>query len=317
MKKVRILLILIMLSVILTACDGSRRRNIDAIDEAETLIVTSFYPMYIFTSNIVKDVKGIRVINMTEPQTGCLHDYQLVPSDMKVLEKADLFVINGAGMESFLDKVISQLPNLKIIEASKGIELLVEGHEHRHDGEHEQNDHDSHEDGVNPHVWVSISKAIEEVQNITEALIQIDEDNRDAYQKNSEEYIQRLENIKAEMHYELKDIRIKDVITFHEAFSYFAKEFGLNIVSVVEREPGSEPSARELAETIKIIEELDVKILLVEPQYSASAAEIIANETGAKIYLLDPVVTGSNDASLDSYEVAMRENLKVLLEALK
>ncbi|MGI6049506.1 MAG: metal ABC transporter substrate-binding protein [Acetivibrionales bacterium] len=323
MKKIKILFIIMVLSVAFNSCANSHE-NINDSDYSETVIVTSFYPMYILTANIAKDIDGVSVVNMTEPQTGCLHDYQLSPSDIKILERADIFVINGAGMESFLDKVMSQLPDLKIIEASKGIELL-ENHEHENerDEQHAQDDH-GHQDhdghfhsSVNPHVWVSISGAIDEVKNIADSLIEIDPSNKDAYRKNSQEYIQRLENLKDEMHYELKDIKTRDIVTFHEAFPYFAREFDLNIVAVVKADPDSEASAGELAKTIKAIEELEAKVIFVEPQYSTKVAESIASQTGAKIYTLDPIVTGPKDAQLDSYEEIMRENLKVLTEALK
>ncbi len=299
MRKIGVLLLSFILSLSLTAC-GRTAKNIDSEQGKETLIVTSFYPIYIFTSNIADNIEGVKVVNMTEPQTGCLHDYQLVPADLKVLEKADIFVINGAGMESFLEKVMSQLPNLTIIEAAEGIHLLedVNGEE-------------------NPHVWVSISGAIDEVKNITDGLIKADPTNEVSYRKNSEGYVKKLENLKNSMHEALKDIRTKDIVTFHEAFPYFAHEFDLNIVSVIEREPGSEPSAGELADTIKAINDAQAKVIFTEPQYSAKSAESIAAQTGATIYVLDPVVTGPKIAELDSYENTMEENLKVLIEALK
>ena len=203
-------------------------------------------------------------------------------------------------MESFLEKVISQLPELTIIEAAKGMELL-----------------DDENGEKNPHVWVSISGAIQEVRNITDGLIAADPANETFYRKNSENYIKKLEALKQSMHDALKDIETRDIVTFHEAFPYFAHEFDLNIVSVIEREPGSEPSAGELAETIKAINEAQVKVLFTEPQYSPKAAESIAAQTGAKIYILDPVVTGPKDAESDSYERIMKENLEVLIEALK
>ena len=305
------IIIVIILSLALSACGkGDPDRSADPAGNRpglsgdaggtdDLLIVTSFYPIYVFTSNIVHDIPGVRVENMTEPQTGCLHDYQLVPADMKVLEKADIFVINGAGMESFLDKVVSQLPDLEIIEASKGIPLLKDEH-----GED------------NPHVWVSISGAIREVRNIAEGLAGLDPENAELYRKNGEEYVKKLEALKEKMHEALKDIKTRDIVTFHEAFPYFAQEFGLNVVAVVEREPGSEPSAGELAETIRIIKDLDVRVLFAEPQYSTRAADSIASQTGAKVYILDPVVTGPKDAAPDSYEKTMEENLKVLIEAL-
>ena len=115
MKRTCTLLLISILAFILPAC-GQNAGNTGS--GKGTLIVTSFYPMYILTSNIADGIEDVEVVNMTEPQTGCLHDYQLVPADLKVLEKADIFVINGAGMESFLEKVISQLPDLTVIEAA-------------------------------------------------------------------------------------------------------------------------------------------------------------------------------------------------------
>ncbi len=296
-KLLRTLLISLAFSFILAGCSSG---TANTTEKAETTVVTSFYPMYIFTQNIVKDIPGIKVENMTEPQLGCLHDYQMVPADLKTLEKADIFVINGAGMEAFMDKVIKQRPSLKIVEASKDMELLKDA-----------NGKD------NAHVWVGISGAIQEVKNISEGLAKADTKNAEAYRKNASEYVKQLEAQREKMHKELDGFKNKNVITFHEAFPYFAKEFGLNIVSVVEREPGTEPSAGELAGLIDKIKSSKVKILFAEPQYSAKAAESIAKQTGAKVYLLDPVVTGEKNSPADSYIKTMNENLKVLVKAFK
>jgi zinc transport system substrate-binding protein len=114
---------------------------------------------------------------------------------------------------------------------------------------------------------------------------------------------------------ELAPYRGARIITFHEAFPYFAREFGLIIAAVVEREPGSAPNARELAESIDSIKKKEVKALFSEPQYPASAADAIARETGMKIYVLDPAVTGPDDP--DAYISIMEQNLKTLQEALK
>ena len=291
-----ILAVMSMLSIIaLTGCTVEENKKNG--DNTFT-IVTSFYPIYVFTKNVIGDIPGVELINMTEPQTGCLHDYQLIPADLKTLEKADAFVINGAGMEAFMDKVIRQQPDLDIIEASKGIELLKD---------------DNGEE--NPHVWVSISGAVTEVKNIAEGLAASDTKNAAAYRENADRYAKLLEQQREKMHQQLDGFKNKDIVTFHEAFPYFAKEFGLNIVSVVEREPGTEPSAGELAGLIDKIRDTKVKVLFAEPQYSQKSAESIAKETGAKVYMLDPVVTGAKDAPADSYMKAMDQNLKVLVEA--
>lgn len=262
-------------------------------------IMASFYPMYIATLNVAKDVPGVKVSDLTKPQTGCLHDYQITTEDMRNLSTADIFVANGAGMESFLDKVVKELPKVKVIEASKGIPLI------KGDGD----------EGDNPHIWVSVTLYMQQVKNIGEQLAKIDPVHADMYAKNTDAYLAKLEALRKEMHDGLKALASRDIITFHEAFPYFAKEFELNIVAVIEREPGSEPDAKELAKTIETVKKSGIKALYAEPQYPAKAAEAIAKETGAKVYTLDPAVTGPMDA--DSYVASMRQNLAVLQKSLK
>ena len=297
-RKNMLFCLLASLCLLLTGCGGTNTAG--GGKDGSFHIVTSFYPMYVATINITQGVDGVTVTNMTKPQTGCLHDSQLMTEDMKTLEKADAFVINGAGMESFLDKVIEQRKNLKIIDASKGIELLKD------------------DDEENPHVWLSVTDAILQVKNIAEQLKAADPKHADAYEKNAAAYIKKLEALKAEMHAELDTVPNKDIVTFHEAFPYFAKEFGLNIISVVEREPGTEPTPAELQATIEQVKKLPVKVLFTEPQYSPSAAETIARETGAKIYTLDPVVTGeANEQAINAYIDTMKKNMETLKTALQ
>ena len=292
-------LLLLVLSVALVGCGGT-----DKSAEKKTAepfhIVTSFYPMYVATINITDGVDGVEVYNMTKPQTGCLHDYQLMTEDMKTLEKADAFVINGAGMEDFMDKVTEQQKKLKVIDASRGIELI----------------HD--EEGDNPHVWLSVTDAITQVRNIADQLKEADPVHAAQYEKNAAAYIEKLTSLKSEMHAALDNVPHKDIVTFHEAFPYFAQEFKLNIIGVVEREPGTEPTPTELQETIEQVNALPSKVLFTEPQYSPAAAETIARETGAKIYTLDPVVTGeATPAAKNAYIDTMKNNMKTLQEALK
>lgn len=305
-KLTKILTIVFAASMLLTGCNNSAESNNSIESNNKLTIVTSFYPMYISTLNIVKDIPDVEVINMTAPQTGCLHDYSLSTKDLKTLSSADIFVINGAGMESFLDDVIDEYSDLKIIEASNGISLI------------EDTDHDEHEHDVNPHVWVSISKNIEEVSNIAKELSAFDPNHASEYEANADAYIAKLENLRTEMHAALDNVNNKDIITFHEAFPYFAEEFNLNIAGVIEVEPDSEPSAKEVENIISIINEKNIKALFTEPQYSSKIADTIAKETGASIYTLDPIVTGdANEGAYDDYIVKMQENLNTLKEALK
>lgn len=311
----KILTTIILVSLFLTGCNNSSKSNNSTESNNKLTIVTSFYPMYISTLNIVKDIPNVEVLNMTTSQTGCLHDYSLSTKDLKTLSNADILIINGAGMESFLDDVIDEYSDLKIIEASKGIDLIEDT---EHDDHTEDHDHEDHDHDVNPHVWVSISKNIEEVSNIAKELSAFDPNHASEYEANADAYIAKLENLRTEMHAALDNVNNKDIITFHEAFPYFAEEFNLNIAGVIEVEPDSEPSAKEVENIISIINEKNIKALFTEPQYSSKIADTIAKETGASIYTLDPIVTGdANEDAYDDYIVKMQENLNTLKEALK
>lgn len=141
--------------------------------DSELTVVTSFYPMYIAAMNVIGDTPGVDLQNLSEPQTGCLHDYQLTPADMKLLSGADVFIVNGGGIESFLSDVAADYKNLSIVNACEGLNLLSEedeGEEHAHGDAHEDaaeehihgDTEDTHEDGhnhgdVNAHAWMSIA----------------------------------------------------------------------------------------------------------------------------------------------------------------
>lgn len=291
MKKAISAVLAVLLVFSMAGCARRPQQNI------KFRVVTSFYPLYIMALNITDGVSGVQVDNMAGQQAGCLHDYQLQSKDMKNIEQADVFVINGAGMETFMDKVTAQLPNLRVVDSSTGITLLRD------------------DDGVpNPHIWVSITNYIQQVNNIEKGLAAADPQNAAAYQKNAQDYMAKLSSLRGKMHDELSNITNRDIITFHEAFPYFAEEFGLRIAKVVNREPDSQPSAKELAETIRLIQSTGVKAVFAEPQYPQSAANIVAHESGVSVYLLDPSATGENDKN--AYLDAMENNLAVLKRAL-
>lgn len=271
----------------------------------QTRYVASCYPVYIIALNLIDGIEGTEVIHMSENHQGCLHDFQIQSEDLKNIEKSSAFIINGAGMENFLKKVTDEIPKIKIIDSSKDIKLL-ENNCHHH--------HHSHEHEYNPHIWMSIDNYIKQTENIAEGLIESDPENEEKYRKNCEEYILKLKNLKNDITLKLKDVRGKSIITFHEAFPYFANEFGLNIPDVINHDPESEPSAKQISKTINIMKENNINSLFIEPQYKSTAAETISKETGAKIYTLDPAVTGEN--SKDAYIEIMTKNAETLKEAL-
>ena len=266
-------------------------------ESARLTVVTSFYPMYVMTANIVKDVPGVELASLAPPFSGCLHDYQMTPQDMKTLSRADVLVANGAGMESFLGDAARQNPKLTVIDASRDIDLIVS------------------QGTPNPHIFAGISGAMAQVRNIAAGMEKADPAQAKQYRKNAGIYLARLDSLKNRMHLALRDVKNRDIITFHEAFPYFAREFGLNILAVIEREPGSEPSAGDLAQTIGIIRKNKVQAIFAEPQYPAKAAQVIARETGVRLYFLDPAVSGPMEKG--AYIKIMERNTATLSEALK
>ena len=242
----------------------------------------------------------VHVTNMTSPRTGCLHNYVMTPQDLITLESADIFVMNGAGMEASIQSMVDMQKNLKIVEASTGIELLK---------------NKSGED--NPHVWVSISNAITQARNISEQLALFDTANAEQYRANADAYVAKLEALRTKMHASLDKLENRNIVTFHEAFPYFAQEFNLTIAASIEWEPDTGLGMKERKEVIALVKELKIKALFAYPKESLKDLQVIANETEAKVYLLDPGVTGEMGAdTYNGYIDVMQSNLTSLMEAL-
>ena len=263
---------------------------------AETQITASFYPLYVMLMNITENVPGIKLNLMAPADTGCLHHYHLSPADMKLVQDTDIMVVNGAHMEEFMDKILDTLDPNTIVTATGDWPLVDE----------------------NPHIWVSPAGAIHQVEQITAGLCALDAANSQLYQQNAASYITKLQNLKSTMESELQSFAGASLITFHEAFPYLAQEFDFSLEGSIEREPDSEPTAKELVETINLIKEVQAKgkplALFAELNYASSAAEVIAGETGLTVHQLDPAVTGILDK--DAYLRAMEYNTQVLQQAL-
>ncbi|MBR2579296.1 MAG: zinc ABC transporter substrate-binding protein [Clostridia bacterium] len=276
--------------------------------ESSVNFVTSCYPVHIIAMNIADGVDDVEIKKMSENHSGCLHDFQLQTKDLKNIEKSSAFIINGAGMENFLDKITEENQEIKIIDSSKGIALIEEEHDHD-ECEDEDCCHDYHS-GSNPHIWLSPENYIVQIKNICEGMKFADPKNAEKYEQNADIYINKIRDLKIKMHDKLQKFEGQNIITFHNAFPYFAKEFSINILGVINHEPGEEPSAKEILETVSTIKQNDIKAIFTEPQYVDNAAKTISNETGVQIYTLDPCVTGSNDKN--AYINTMEKNLEIL-----
>lgn len=295
------MLVLIVIITILLAI------NVNIKKDSKLNILTSFYPMYIAALNVTDGAGNVEVSNLTYVTTGCIHDYVLTTTEMVKLANADVLIINGAGMEGFMDKVITNFSDLNIIDTSQGIQVITDCEEEHHEHEH------NHE--TNPHIFVSVKNYIKQVRNICDELVKIDSLNKEKYEKNTREYIAKLENLDNNIEESISDLEQKNIVTFHNTFDYFAKDYGLNIVSTIENEHGKTPGAHEIAEIIEKIKTNEIKAIFVEPEYNIKLVETISKETGTKIYTLNPVTSGDNNK--ETYIKTMEKNLEVLKEALK
>ena len=272
-------------------------------------VMATFYPVYVLAENVLDGVEGVSLSSMTPPSTGCLHDYQLLTSDMRALAKAQALLINGAGMEAFLDDVTGQFPNLTVIDCSLGVDLIAEEEDEEADHDH---DHDHGE--YNAHIWLAPENAVQMVKNLRDGLSALLPDQAERIAANADAYIARLSALDAELRAAIDPLPRKEIVTFHEAFPYFARAYGLEVAAVVALEPDEPVSPRMLKEVIEKVKAAGNPPLFSEPQYENAALRTVAMETGAPVYELDPLVTG--DGAKTAYEDVMRKNLQVLLEAL-
>ena len=301
----------------------------DTSSDKKLNVMASFYPMYDFATKVGGD--KVEVTNMvpagTEP-----HDWEPAATDIKNLEDADVFIYNGAGMEHWTEDVLDSLENkdLTVVEASKGLTLL-EGKEEEEDEDEstdssseestdkeDSSDSESEEVTYDPHVWLNPLNAKTEMENIKDALVEADPDNKDYYEQNYETYAEKFDQLDQEYKDGLSDAKSKDLITSHEAFGYLCQAYGLNQVGIEGLSPDSEPDASRMDEIIKFAKENDVKTIFFEELVSPKVSETIADEIGAKTAVLNPIegLTDDEISAGEDYFSVMESNLKTLEEAL-
>lgn len=263
-------------------------------------IAATTLPVYCFTSELCQGTP-LQVARLVTESVSCLHDYTLQTKQMRAIEAAQVIVISGAGLEEFLEDALA---GQHLIDASLGLSLL-EG-EHDHEQEHE-NGHVHEED---PHIWLSPANACVMAKNICDALCGQYPAYEADFRSNLANLLDRLHALQAYGEEALGELSCREIITFHDGFSYLAESFGLEVIHAVEEESGSEASAAELIELVGVVREHQLPAVFTERNGADAAAKIVASETGAKIYMLDMVMSG------EDYFTAMYHNIDTLKEAL-
>lgn len=287
-------------------------RTQEQTDGQELTVVTSFYPMYIAAENVIGDADGVRLENLSEPQTGCLHDFQLTPEDMKLLSTADVFIINGGGIESFMKEVAEAYPNLKIIEACENTSLLSEEEKDTHHHEEETEEEHAHGD-VNAHAWMSVSAYETQVRTIADGLSEADPERSSAYQNGAKAYLGKLDELKKRQEKLKQEISGQSVILFHEAYAYVAEDYGLQVNYLLDLDEERQVSAGEVSDVLSAVRKGHVKYILAEELYGKSMGDTIQKESDAKVLYLNPLNRGTYEK--DSYINGMKKNMEILEEA--
>ncbi len=272
------------------------RNNRESKDDGVVKILTSFYPMYIIAENITDGAQNIELENMADVNVGCLHDYTLTTEDMKKVENADIFIMNGLGMESFIEKILASNQDMNIIDSSKEAQNVILG-----------------TDGVNAHIWTSIDNYILQVKSISKELININQENAEVYQKNTDEYVQKLEELKNDFENNLQNLDGEKAICLNEAFEYLGQELGIEMTTIATDHEESTMSADMLSSIIDKVKQENIQIIIVDKNDNKANAETIANEIGAQILELNSGLTGK--LVKDAYINQMRENLNILESA--
>lgn len=268
--------------------------------QAET-VVTSFYPVWIITLNLTEGIDELNVVNLTESAGGCLHDYSLQPSDKVALSGADALLINGAGMESFLDVVLRDLPDLPVVDASQGIALMET----------------DEEDEFNSHIWLDPQNVVKMASNLAEGLIGRFPACEEKLRANLAAYQERIEALRDAMRQALGEASLPDVVVFHEALPYFARACDLPVLATVCKEPEEDLSASQLVRILELIRACDPLPLILKSTETDRASEVLAAETGAPVCELDTLVSGPAAPPLDYYESVMLRNLDAVLEKMR
>lgn len=298
MKKQLILFIVLILLFTLAGCQ----------QEPASQVAATTAPVYYFASRLCENT-GIQVVRLVTEEVSCLHDYTLQVRQMQAIESAEVLIISGAGLEAFLDDVLTQ--DEKILDASEGIELICLSDTHDHDHDHSHSHDHGHDHSHDPHIWLSISNAKAMCQNIFEGLSMRYPDHKETFSKNFEMLSDQLSTLAAYANTQLQDLSCRELITFHDGFAYFAQNMNLTILAAIEEESGSEASASELKQLIEMVRSHNIPAIFTEVNGSSGSAQVIAAETGCQVFALD-MGMGQTD-----YFQAMYHNIDTIKEALQ
>ena len=278
MKKLTIFLLLLLLC----GCITQQEKGEDKIK-----VVVSIPPLYEFVKEIGKDRVEVEILL---PPGANPHTFEPTPKQIKYLQNADLIIINGGGLEFWIDDLLKlKGTKAKVIDTSKGVQLIYEG------------------ERANPHIWLSPKNAKIQVENIYRALIEIEPSFKYYYYQNKEEYIKKLEELDEYAKQKFKNKDRRTMLSLHSAWAYLARDYNLTLITILEND--REPSPKHLMWVIKKAREEKISHIIVEKELNPKSAEVIAKEINATLVFVEPLST--------NYIQSMHENIDKIGEALQ
>jgi len=287
-----------------TATPASNATSATPTAEAyhKPVIVVTTYFLEDFARQVAGD--GATVLNLLPDGTNP-HTYEPSPKDLELINSADIFVFNGAGLEPYAERVAKTLPqSVRIVEASAGLKLV----------EAEDKDHGFYD----PHVWLNPMMAKMEILLIKNALLSEDSKNAGYYQARVSDYYTQLDELDIYIENKTANLTHRKYVGFHPAFTYFNARYNLTYAAVIEEFAGDEPSAQEMATIVDTARSTNITTIFAEPFLDPRAAQAIAKEINGTVLTLNPLhtLTVKDRAAGKDYVSVMKENADTLAKVL-
>ena len=299
--KVALLLVLILvLSIGMTAMLGVQTLP----DESTVSVVASIFPVYTAALQVVGSCEDVTVTCLTSPKAGCVHDYQLSPSEKAVLSSADVLIMNGAGAESFLETVLNGLPLVEKIDLSADIPLL--SYEH---GE----DHHVHDHGENEHLWVDPVRYAQQVRRLRDGLCEADPAHATTYTQNAARYLEKIQ----QKQQELAEVTLPftHAVLFHDSMAYVGELLGLKTIGTLPLGENRTASAAELSDIAAALGGKKA-LFLYDSQYDVLHSKLTEYADRAEMIRWNTAVLPIKEVAVqDTWIHAMQQNIKAVKEA--
>ena len=262
-------------------------------------------------ADMVRQVGGdhLASIRSIVPAGVDVEDYEPTPQDLQAVSQADLLVMNGLALDRWVPKLVqSANPGITTLVLSDGLPVLGVG---------TSEDEDIAQNG-NPHFWLDPQYAKAYVQKIHDQLVSIDPDGTALYDANTTSYLAQLDELDQWIQQQVATIPPdnRKLVTFHEAYPYFAARYGFQLVGVITPSPGQEPSAGELAQLVRTVKAAQVKAVFSEAQFSPRLTQTLAQEAGVQQVVTDLYNDSLGDPPADTYIGMMRYNVERIVQAL-